>query len=185
MITEPEEDFINTFVVARKRERYIELLRSPMRRRECLRQLYHFRDFVPDCIVPLAKGRMSADAILAELHRRDAGGACYLISVQPALDGITIQLQDAIARVYRVAEGTILSCVRGRLAYYEGEPPHNRFILHRSGDNTSRRHQPPIPLTKRSRRPPPRSRLHSSPGLTGQHPPVRIIREDNLLMKTR
>jgi len=132
MISRREEDFINTFVVARKRERYRELLRSPARRRDFLRQLYHFRDFVPTCIVRLSPEPTSADGLLAELHRRGAESECYVISVEEDLDGRALQLANAVRQVYARKEGTILCCVPGRLAYYEGEPPRNRFILSRS-----------------------------------------------------
>jgi hypothetical protein len=45
--------------------------------------------------------------------------------------GTTSSLSDAIDRVFAFVDGTIISCVAGRLAYYEGEAPKNRFILHR------------------------------------------------------
>ena len=60
MIAALEEDIINAFVVRRKRERHIDFLRSPRRRREFLDQLYHFNDFDPACIVPLALSHASA-----------------------------------------------------------------------------------------------------------------------------
>jgi hypothetical protein len=129
MLIDRETDVINTFVVSRKRERYIELLRSPKRRQDFLRQLYHFRDFIPSRIVPLSKGLLTEDDVLAELCARGAGSTCYVISVDDKLDGQSGQLAEVIPQVFARMEGTIVSCVPGRLAYYEGEPPQNRFIL--------------------------------------------------------
>lgn len=56
---------------------------------------------------------------------------CYLVSVRSDLDQQTRDLDEAIREVYAFAEGTIVCCVPGVLAYYEGEAPKNRFILHR------------------------------------------------------
>lgn len=124
-----EEAIVGAFVVSQKRERYIGLLRSPKRRREFLRQLYHFHDFKPSCLVRLEGGKTSPDAVLAELRRRGAGPECYVISADPELDATIDQLASVIPRVYGNIDATIVSCVPGRLAYYEGEPPQNRFIL--------------------------------------------------------
>ena len=33
--------------------------------------------------------------------------------------------------IFAFLDGTIISCVPGRLAYFEGEAPKNRFILQR------------------------------------------------------
>jgi hypothetical protein len=124
-----EEAVIRAFVVSQKRERYIELLRSPKRRREFLSQLYHFHDFEPACLIPLKRSEESAEALLAVLRRQRATTECYVISANAELDGMSDELARVIPRVYGQEEGTIVSCVPGRLAYYEGEPPQNRFIL--------------------------------------------------------
>ena len=138
MLAEVEENLINGFVVNRKRERYVTFLRSPKRRREFLRQLYHFHDFEPAFMVPFAPAHESADRLVAELQRYGAPDSCYVISVDPNLDGITDRLSAIIPRVYARIEGTIVSCIPGRLAYYEGEPPDNRFILTRTPQRTRR-----------------------------------------------
>jgi hypothetical protein len=67
------------------------------------------------------------------LERRGAGPTCYIVSTDADLDRTTRDLSDAINQVFAFVEGTIISCVPGRLAYYEGEAPKNRFILHRTG----------------------------------------------------
>ncbi len=72
-----------------------------------------------------------------ELRRRGAGELCYIVSANTELDRTTRGLADAINRVFAFAEGTMVSSVAGRLAYYEGEAPKNRFILHSRTDGTS------------------------------------------------
>ena len=52
------------------------------------------------------------------------------MSVRDELDGVTKPLSDVIREVFAFVEGTLVCCVPGELAYYEGEAPKNRFILH-------------------------------------------------------
>ena len=46
-------------------------------------------------------------------------------------DGTIRSLADVIRQVFAFVEGTLICCVPGKLAYYEGEAPKNRFILSR------------------------------------------------------
>jgi hypothetical protein len=124
---ERETDLINTFVVRAKRERYVEFVRS-RHRMKFLRELHHFHDFEPACVVPVTGGKDAAESLIAQLRRRGAGSECYVIS-DSDLDGTTGQVEDVIRRVFGVAEGTLVCCVPRSLAYYEGEE--HRFILHR------------------------------------------------------
>jgi hypothetical protein len=131
MVLEDRElRLVETFVVPDKRERYSGFLRSPKRRSKFLRELYHFADFDPASMFEPGPG-----ALLGELQRRGAAHDGYLISVDPDLDGRTMELPDALMAL---SEGTLVCCVPGKLAYYEGEPPKNRFILQRGGGLTGR-----------------------------------------------
>jgi hypothetical protein len=127
-MSDREIQLIETFVVPSKRERYEGFLRSAKNRKKFLDELYHFRDFIPDCVVELSGRDGTATGVIAELRRRGASGECYLISADAKLDGATRSLRDAI---WEASEGTLVCCVPGRLAYYEGEAPKNSFILHR------------------------------------------------------
>jgi hypothetical protein len=138
MLLEREIELVNTFVLPEKRERYIGFLSSEKRRKEFLNELYHFRDFDPTCEVPLSGPADSAEGLLADLRRRGAGDACYVISVNRELDGITRPLAAVISEVFALVEGTIVSCVPACLAYYEGEAPKNRCILDGRGRPTHR-----------------------------------------------
>jgi len=126
-----ELDIVNAFVVPAKRERYVGFVSSPKARRKFIEALYHFRDFDPAVIVELPPSLETRDGVLKELQRRGAGHTCYIVSADAELDRTTSPLSDAVDRVFTLVEGTIISCVAGRLAYYEGEAPRNRFILHR------------------------------------------------------
>jgi len=122
-----EIQIVNTFIVAAKRERYLEFLNSMKGRSKFLQKLYHFPDFDPGCVVELTRATNFADGLIAELRRRGATDQCYVISVLKELDGVIAPLEEIIREVFASAvhEGTIVCSAPGRLAYYEGEPPHN------------------------------------------------------------
>jgi hypothetical protein len=131
MTTSREVQLVNTFVVAAKRERYANFVSSPKLRPKFLRELYHFHDFDADCVVELKGASDSAAGVITELRRLGAVDDCYVISNNDDLDGATKPLSEIIERVFAFVVGTVVCCVPGRLAYFEGEPPKNRFILHR------------------------------------------------------
>jgi hypothetical protein len=133
MHLEREIQIVNSFIVAAKRERYVEFLKSMKGRSKFLHKLYHFSDFEPDCVVELTRASDSAEGLIAELRRRGAADQCYVVSVVKELDRVIAPLEKIIREVFAsvVHEGTIVCCVPGRLAYYEGEAPHTRFILHK------------------------------------------------------
>ena len=69
-----ETEFVEAFIIPEKRERYVAFLRSPKRRAKFLRELHHFGDFDPVCVVPLVGASDSTDGLLSELRRRGAAG---------------------------------------------------------------------------------------------------------------
>jgi len=136
MNIEREIEIVNTFLIRAKRERYVEFLSSKKGRTKFLEKLYHFADFDPTCLAELSGLSNSADGLVAELRSRGATGQCYVMSVSEELDGVTRPIEDVIREVFASVEGTIVCCVPGMLAYYEGEAPNNRFILHRQRSNS-------------------------------------------------
>jgi len=127
-----EIEIVTGFIVQSKRERYAGFLGSAKARRKFSDALYHFNDFDPAVVVELPASLETREGVLKELQRRGAGPTCYIISTDADLDRTTSDLSDAVNQIFAVVEGTIISCVPGRLAYYEGEAPKNRFILHRT-----------------------------------------------------
>jgi hypothetical protein len=125
-----ETALIRAFVVRRKQARYISLLDSQNGRQKFLRELDHFHDFEPAYVIPI-RGSDSVDQLVDELKKRGAQDVCYVISFNGEPDGTTVPLREVIASVYGRIEGTLISCSRGRLGYYEGEAPKNRVILQR------------------------------------------------------
>jgi len=132
MNVEREQQLVGAFVVPRKRERYVEIVGSKKARAKFLQSLYHFADFDQAWVVAAPH---AAEDTIAEPRRRGAPDDCYIISVSKELDGLIKPLEDVIRERIAPIEGSILCCVPGELAYFEGEPPKNRLILHRPGSN--------------------------------------------------
>jgi len=124
-----EAILIKSFVIRKKQDRLIEFLANPKRRRDATTTLAHFKDLNPDCVVALARGRNSPAEIADALRARGAGETCHVVSEDRAIDGRRMPLIDALEHVVGYGMGTLLSCVPGELAYFEGEGPKDRCIL--------------------------------------------------------
>jgi hypothetical protein len=126
-----EVALIRAFVIPPKRGRLVGFVQNPTRRHKLLDLLPHFRDLDPRFVVDIPPDQQGANAIFAALRERGAPPMCRIISTNAALDGREAQLADALTGVVGLGYGTLLSCVRGRLAYFEGEMPKDRCILMR------------------------------------------------------
>ena len=131
MSTDPEieERTIRSFVCGPKQDRYLSFIGNQNRREKFLRELYHFHDLEPSCLVQIPSGQQNQSNILQLLKARGAGDNCYAISTHGAIDGRTLPISEALSEVIGQGHGTFLSCVPGRLAYFEGESAKDRFLL--------------------------------------------------------
>ncbi len=135
---EHEAAFIRAFIIAAKQERLVELLAKPKRRHDVLKTLFHFTDLDPRFLTKVSSAEETGSGIEALLRARGAPEFCYAISTDEYLDGKTVTLRDAITRITRrTGHGTLLSCVPGRLGYFEGEDPSARYVLERRGGPTN------------------------------------------------
>jgi hypothetical protein len=126
-----EELLIRAFLVPEKRERFVELLANPKRRAKATAALAHFRDLDPRWVVPLPSDQQQAESIERALRGRGAGDHCHAVSQSSAIDGKRLVLATALQEVVGYGMGTLLSCVPGELAFFEGEGPSDRCILAR------------------------------------------------------
>jgi hypothetical protein len=65
------------------------------------------------------------------LKKNGAPEKCHVISEDIDVDGKEMMLREAIEEVLGYGLGSILSCIPGRLVYYEGEGPGDRYVLKR------------------------------------------------------
>jgi len=122
-----EEETVRSFIMRRKRARYLGFVSNTSTRSKLTHQLAHFRDIEPKCKRAIVPSRQNPHDIAKILVAKGASGLCYAISEDPELDARELPLLEALEEVVGSGMGTILSCVPGRLAYIETED--DRFIL--------------------------------------------------------
>ena len=125
-----EEELIKAFFVPEKRERYLEMIAKPKKRRKFLGELCHFKALDPRYCLGVPKVEHTAEHIGAFLRRKGAPDSCWVKSEDPKLDGKRMPLVEALKDTLGYQMGTFLSCIPGKLAYFEDEE--NRWILERS-----------------------------------------------------
>ena len=126
-----EEQFARCFIVPQKRDRYLALLESKRGRAKLLNGFNHCRDLDPRFAKEIPSGQQSGDSIEALLRRRGAPDTCYVMSDNRAIDGKEMSLPDALLETVGMDAGTLISCVPGKLAYFELEAFDGRYILER------------------------------------------------------
>jgi hypothetical protein len=127
-----ETALVNAFISPNRQPRYLDRLKSAKGRRSFLHdRLYHMGDLDDRYATRIEPGGQSIERIYELLIDRGAPESCHVISTTPDLDGKQIALFDALQRTFASFEGTLISCIPGRLAYYEGEDVKARYILER------------------------------------------------------
>jgi hypothetical protein len=124
-----ETAIVQSFIVKEKRERFRAFLSDPKRRREITRRLAHSSDVDGRQFVPIPPTQQTPDGIARLLRLNGAGGDCYVISENAEIDGRRMPLSEALAETVGYGMGTIISCIPGALAFYEGEALSNRVLL--------------------------------------------------------
>jgi hypothetical protein len=128
-----ELEFIQQFIVPAKRDRYFSLMRSNKGRRKLLDGLNHPKDLDMRCVCSLQPNAQTVNQIEVLLKSKGAFERCHIISSDPDLDGSEMLLHDALEQTLGKGSGTIISCISGKLAYFEGEEQNERYILEAIG----------------------------------------------------
>ena len=124
-----EESLIRAFADPARVGRYITLLGSPRGRAKLIAGLAH--DFRLDSrrATRVASTESNAQAIEKLLRNLGAPDVCYCLSENPELDARDMPLAEALSATVGYGMGTFISCVPGRLAYYESEERGERYVL--------------------------------------------------------
>ncbi len=129
---EHEEGAIRAFVQRDKQERLLGFLANAKKRKKFTESLAHFRWFDQRFATPM-RWKVDPKLKLWERHvqgieniyrlltSKGAGMTCWVISEDPEIDGRELDLRAALEHVNGRQIGTILSCVPGKLAYFESE----------------------------------------------------------------
>lgn len=128
-----EAAFISAFILAERRGRWQEFLSDKRRRGKQLHRLADSRDFDFGRIKPISKTGSSDEEIVRQLVALGSPPSVYVISESRSLDGQTMPLDDAIAACTGMGLGTLVSCVAGRLCFFQEEPAFKKWILASQG----------------------------------------------------
>jgi len=126
-----EEQFAHSFIVPEKRARYLSLLESRRGRKKLLDGFYHCHDLDSRFAKPIPSSQQSAQAIERLLKSKGAPEMCHVMSADASLDNREMPLSEALTETVGGDGGTLISCIAGRLAYFELEPFDGRYILER------------------------------------------------------
>jgi hypothetical protein len=129
---EHEEATIRAFVVKSKQERFLSFLASPRGRAKFTNELGHFRWFEPKYATPVswkvdpklglyARHTQGIGNITSLLKAKGARSTCWAISDTKEFDMQELVLESALESIVGGGSGTILSCIPGRLAFFNGE----------------------------------------------------------------
>ena len=78
------------------------------------------------------QGNLSlAPAVEELLRRRDAPDFCYVMSANPDWDEREMPLCEALQAICGSGHGSFISCIPGRLGYFEYEEPNSAYLLSR------------------------------------------------------
>ena len=137
-----EEAIIRAFIAPDRRARYLSRLSSPKTRQKFMAKHFHHMADLDERYAekldpgrPLVeferRGEAHLDQIYELLRSRGAPSSCYVMSASSDLDGQEVDLRAALEDVVGYNDGTFISCIPGRLAYFEGEGLNERYLLQR------------------------------------------------------
>jgi hypothetical protein len=126
-----EEELIESFIVPTKRQRYLDFVSKPKTRQKFLLELAHFKSLDPRYLLAIPPNKQHAKDLALILTQKGAPPLCWVTSEDHRLDGKELPLLEALGDVVGRQMGTFLSCIPGRLAYFEGEDMGSRWILER------------------------------------------------------
>ena len=123
-----ESAFAESFISKARRERALELLASSKNRRKFTSTFdHHGRDcFIPEFIRSIVPRHQHPPNIADILRAMGAPETCHVIGGEH--DGKDMELLTALKQIVGYGTGTVLSCIPGKLAYFEGEI-RERFLL--------------------------------------------------------
>lgn len=120
------------FLAEPTRRRIATLLELGDKRRRDVRSLLdHSVRLEPRYAEHLAGSDAFPGPVEAMLRKRGAPDACYVLAANGDLDGREMPLRAALEAVIGGGDGAFLSCIPGRLGFYEYEDIKSSYLLSR------------------------------------------------------
>jgi hypothetical protein len=117
-----EEGIVRAFIQKTKHGRCLAFLSTPRNRNKFTKELCHFGWLDERFAHPIPpRTAHTVKEIAALLRDKGAPSTVWVVSEDSALDGREQELEVAIQYVWGRGIGSILSCIPGKLAYFEDE----------------------------------------------------------------
>ena len=126
-----EEMFARNFINPKKRDRYLSLLDTSKGRSKVVHGLDHCEDIDSRYANQAPVDQQNPNAIEKMLRQKGAPEVCHVMSSNPEIDEKEMPLREALKETIGMGMGTLISCIPGRLAYFENEDAGERYILER------------------------------------------------------
>lgn len=101
------------------------------RRRDVRALLDHSVRLQPLFCQHLTGSEANAKSIAATLSKLGAPPTCFVVSANSNLDGCEMPLGDALDAIVAKGNGAFVSCIPGRLGFYEYEDMKSSYLLSR------------------------------------------------------
>lgn len=124
-----ESLLIDSFIIKSRQHRYIELINSRKGRIKFRKYIAHFKDLNEDLALNVSAICNSYDQVFSLLISKFDIDRCYCISENSKYDQREFFLSDALKELYNSGISYFLSCIPGKLVYYEGEDFNRQLIL--------------------------------------------------------
>lgn len=130
MLDEHEEGLIRSFIDRSRREQFLRRVANPKTRQQQLDKLNHFYD-LDDRYAHLIPPRyQTPEDIYRLLKARGAPDQCHVMG-NGDLDGRDLPLRQAVQEVLDYPFGQFISCLPGKLGFFQDEDQGRRYILER------------------------------------------------------
>ena len=124
-----EEKFIQSFIRKEKQDRLMSFSKNIKNRKKFTSDLVNSKNIDGRYIQHIPSGSQTASRIEALLKKNGAPDACYVISEHTRMDQIQSDLSLILPQVVGSGISSIICCIPGKLVYYEGEEPGERYFL--------------------------------------------------------
>lgn len=131
LINRHEVEFIKSFVIPQKQQRFLEFVNSEKGRRKFTSELDHPNFISSEFICEISPSQETVESISKILRNKHAPPICYVISSNGTIDSCELPIDVALEETIGRGSGTVLSFLPGRLAFFENEDGDMRFILKR------------------------------------------------------
>jgi hypothetical protein len=128
-MNEHERGFVE-FLVEPNRRRMKTLLELGQKRRRDVRSLLHHAVRLdPRFSHHLTGSDPYPPRVEEMLRKRGAPSTCYVLAADPDLDGREMPILDALDAIIGMGNGAFVSCIPGRLGFYEYEDMKSSYLL--------------------------------------------------------